>query len=100
MYHGEVNVAQEDLNSFLAVAEDLKVKGLTENNAASRKMKTESSPLPKYTKTVKQESSVEAPKAKALAKDPPGKGVKSGGAKGGKKPGSALSQVEVLDHLL
>ena len=31
MYHGEVNVAQEDLNSFLAVAEDLKVKGLTQN---------------------------------------------------------------------
>ena len=29
MYHGEVNVAQEELNSFLAVAEDLKVKGLT-----------------------------------------------------------------------
>merc|ERR1711892_1512219 len=33
MYHGEVNVAQEDLNSFLAVAEDLKVKGLTQNQA-------------------------------------------------------------------
>ena len=33
MYHGEVNVAQEDLNSFLAVAEDLKVKGLTQNNS-------------------------------------------------------------------
>ena len=31
MYHGEVNVAQEDLNSFLSVAEDLKVKGLTQN---------------------------------------------------------------------
>jgi len=31
MYHGEVNVAQEDLNSFLAVAEDLRVKGLTQN---------------------------------------------------------------------
>ena len=30
MYHGEVNVAQEELNSFLAVAEDLKVKGLGE----------------------------------------------------------------------
>ena len=27
MYHGEVNVAQDDLNSFLQVAEDLKVKG-------------------------------------------------------------------------
>jgi hypothetical protein len=27
MYQGEVNVAQEELNSFLAVAEELKVKG-------------------------------------------------------------------------
>merc|ERR1712115_163082 len=33
MYHGEVNVAQEDLNSFLQVAEDLRVKGLTQNNS-------------------------------------------------------------------
>jgi len=32
MYQGEVNVAQEELNSFLAVAEDLKVKGLTQHN--------------------------------------------------------------------
>ena len=31
MYHGEVNVAQEELNSFLAIAEELKVKGLTQN---------------------------------------------------------------------
>ena len=31
MYHGEVNVAQEELNSFLAVAEELRVKGLTQN---------------------------------------------------------------------
>jgi hypothetical protein len=28
MYHGEVNMAKEDITSFLAVAEDLKVKGL------------------------------------------------------------------------
>jgi len=35
MYQGEVNVAQEDLNSFLAVAEDLKVKGLTQSNSDS-----------------------------------------------------------------
>jgi len=33
MYHGEVNVAQEELNSFLAVAEDLRVKGLTQNQS-------------------------------------------------------------------
>jgi len=30
MYHGEVDISQEDLNTFLAVAQDLKVKGLTE----------------------------------------------------------------------
>jgi len=29
MYHGEVNVAQDSLNAFLAVAEELAVKGLT-----------------------------------------------------------------------
>jgi len=33
MYHGEVNVAQENLNSFLAIAEDLKVKGLTQSKS-------------------------------------------------------------------
>ena len=35
MYHGEVQVAQEDLNSFLAVAEELKVKGLTQNKSTA-----------------------------------------------------------------
>jgi len=42
MYHGEVNVAQEELNSFLAVAEDLKVKGLTQNSSGS-----DAKPLPR-----------------------------------------------------
>ena len=32
MYHGEVNIKQEELNSFLAVAEDLRVKGLTQGH--------------------------------------------------------------------
>jgi len=45
MYHGEVNVAQEELNSFLAVAEELRVKGLTQNQSGSQK--SESSSLPK-----------------------------------------------------
>jgi len=35
MYMGEVNVAQEELNTFLSVAEDLRVKGLTQNNSSS-----------------------------------------------------------------
>jgi hypothetical protein len=33
MYVGEVNIGQDELNSFLTVAEDLKVKGLTQGNA-------------------------------------------------------------------
>ena len=40
MYHGEVNVAQEELNSFLSVAEDLKVKGLTQNSEQTTPQKT------------------------------------------------------------
>jgi len=44
MYHGEVNVAQEELNSFLTVAEDLQVKGLTQNKSASQ-------PTPQHQKT-------------------------------------------------
>jgi len=47
MYHGEVNVAQEELNSFLAVAEELRVKGLTQSQsggAASATAKDHSFP--------------------------------------------------------
>lgn len=35
MYHGEVNVAQDALNNFLAVAEELAVKGLTTDGKSS-----------------------------------------------------------------
>ena len=45
MYHGEANIAQDDLNNFLSVAEELKVKGLTQgnnsNSSNSSKPKTE-----------------------------------------------------------
>merc|ERR1711973_631386 len=43
MYHGEVNVAQDELNSFLAVAEELRVKGLTQNNGSSQSAKSRDS---------------------------------------------------------
>jgi len=56
MYMGEVNVAQEELNSFLSVAEDLRVKGLTQNNSdASTKV------LPKP----------DPPKQTIMRRDPP-----------------------------
>ena len=44
MYHGEVNVAQDELNSFLEVAEDLKIKGLSQNLSASTGKRKDFSP--------------------------------------------------------
>ena len=32
MYFGEVSIAQDELNSFLAVAEELQIKGLTQDS--------------------------------------------------------------------
>jgi hypothetical protein len=45
MYHGEVNVAQEELSSFLSIADELKVKGLSQNLTCpvSKKSSTPSS---------------------------------------------------------
>jgi len=42
MYQGQVNVAQEELNSFLAVAEELRVRGLSQNNDQLGEKKTSS----------------------------------------------------------
>ena len=49
MYHGEVNVDQEELNNFLAVAEDLKVKGLIQSNQEDPE---EYTPAPTENKTL------------------------------------------------
>ena len=46
MYHGEVNVAQEELNSFLSVAEELQVKGLTQNNSSANSTTKPDPPTP------------------------------------------------------
>ena len=42
IYQGEVSIAQENLNTFLAVAENLKIKGLTQNNHNQQQDKTKS----------------------------------------------------------
>jgi len=72
MYHGEVNVAQEELNSFLAVAEDLKVKGLTQNSSSSA-TKRARSPAPQITRPpVEREPIKRARPTPAPAPAPPG----------------------------
>ena len=47
MYNGEANIAQEELNSFLAVAEELKIKGLTESQSNKKQGNSSSAPLAK-----------------------------------------------------
>ena len=42
MYQGEVNVAQESLNTFLSVAEELQVKGLTQEGGQQSSVKHKS----------------------------------------------------------
>jgi len=53
MYDGVVNIPQKQLNSFLALAEDLKVKGLTEENSES--LKAKASPKKKSNKSLLHE---------------------------------------------
>ena len=45
IYQGEVNIPQEELNSFLAVAEDLKVRGLSGDEAGKSLNEKQQSPL-------------------------------------------------------
>jgi len=73
MYHGEVNVAQEELNSFLAVAEDLRVKGLTQNQGgASSTVRRPKSPImkPSVTRPPDREIHQQPPKRPRPAEPP------------------------------
>jgi len=71
MYHGEVNVAQEELNSFLAVAEDLRVKGLTQNNSSDTKSSKSDTPVPKPRHREPPERSDTGPPPKRPRPPPP-----------------------------
>ena len=78
MYQGEVSVAQEDLNSFLAVAEDLRVKGLTQNQSENQQsiekglepdLKLEN--YPKAQPSLSKESRLAGPKRQKLYQPTP-----------------------------
>ena len=71
MYRGEVNVNQEDLQNFLAAAEELRIKGLSQASNDSKLEKLENS-VPKM-KQVSGGSSNGQPPAKKPRESSPGK---------------------------
>ena len=44
LYHGEANVYHDNLDAFLAIAEELKLKGLAQNNSSEESMQKNSKP--------------------------------------------------------
>ena len=72
MYNGEVNVVQDELKQFLAVAADLRVQGLTHKTpmladdpaVPSKKSLTNSSPVPKKSNNQKRDFSEPEPAKK------------------------------------
>jgi len=71
MYHGEVNVAQEELNSFLAVAEDLQVKGLTQGESSKDKQNHDNAKSRQFRDLQEQPRRSRPPAAPAPPTPPP-----------------------------
>ena len=71
MYHGEVNVNQEDLQNFLAAAEELRIKGLSEASSTDAKLeKLEHSSVPKMKQTSGDASHGQPPTKKPRESSP------------------------------
>jgi len=67
LYLGEANVFQENLDSFLAIAEELKLKGLTGNETIEEEMTP--LPVPKQKPKTKKEPTVQYSKNEPKAKE-------------------------------
>ena len=89
MYRGEVNIAQEQLNSFLAVAEDLQVKGLTQDGRGAGRTgaKSEASRAAASSKTYPP----------AAAAPPQGKGARVGHSSAGVAAASSSQLTSYVD---
>ena len=48
LYHGEANVLQDDLDSFLALAEEFKLRGLTGDSQSKEEQQKETQKSSKY----------------------------------------------------
>lgn len=71
MYHGEVNVNQEDLQNFLAAAEELRIKGLSQASNESKLEKLDPS-VPKIKLVAGSSTGQGQPPAKKLRECSPG----------------------------
>ena len=69
IYHGEVNVAQEELNTFLGIAEDLKIKGLSQNTNSKKEINNKNEEMVKKN-LPKSNTSPAIKKVKSLAPTP------------------------------
>jgi len=101
MYHGEVNVAQEDLNTFLAVAEDLKVKGLTQSDSSSvggsNNSSGQSTPG-RPTGKSKSRDPADSNTASATPMGPPTKKLRSNSSNQQQTPSAAVTHLSSANH--
>ena len=70
MYRGEVSVAHDDLDSFLAAAEELQVKGLTSSSPRKENRKRAADPPPRQPHPPQSEESRKRPRPASAAARP------------------------------